>query len=194
MPAHLEAYGETWKKHHPSWDFRLWDESNLPPLRNQRVYDQAETIAPSSEGQLRADVARYELLLDAGGVWIDADLECLRPIDSLLDGVECFAGWESEHRWVNNAIFGSVPGHPFLADLVRGLPANVRRKRGARPNVLTGPQYVTPVYRRHAKAVTVFPKNYFYPYLWNQLERRGEDFTGSYAVHHWNNARRRQHA
>lgn len=190
MPAHLEQYGETWKQHHPGWQHILWTEETLPPLRNQRLYDNAEKIAPNNVGQFRADVARYELLLTHGGVWIDADMQCLQPIDDLIAGVDCFAGWETEARWVNNAILGCTPGHPFLDSLVRGLGANVRRKAGARPNILSGPQYLTPVYRRHARQVTVFPQRTFYPYLWNELDRGGDQFPHSHAVHHWNNRRR----
>jgi mannosyltransferase OCH1-like enzyme len=191
MPDHLAAYGRTWEQHHPGWEHRLWTEANIPVLANQRVFDDAIRIAPDNVGQLRADIARYEILLADGGVYVDCDMECLRPLDDLLDGVECFAGWELEHRWVNNAILGAVPGHPFIADLVDGLAANVRRRRGARPNILTGPQYLTPIRHRHAGAVTVFPQVTFYPYGFRELDRQGEEFPDSWAVHHWANRRRR---
>lgn len=188
MPDHLAVYGETWKHHHPGWEHVLWTEQNMPALFNQRIFDAAEQIAPGHEGQLRSDVARYELLHTYGGVYIDCDLECLRPIDPLCD-VDCFAGWELPGRWVNNAILGATPGHSFLAALVGGLARNVRRQRGNRPNKMTGPQYFTPLYRRNARTVTVYPQTHFYPYLWNELERQGETFPESYAVHHWNHKR-----
>lgn len=191
MPTHLEAYGHTWEAHHPGWEHRLWHEGNMPPLRHQALYDAAELHAPGHEGQFRADIARYELLLEHGGVYTDADMECQHPIDQLVGPeVSAFAGWEVTHRWVNNAILGAAPGHPFLAALVKGLPANVARHAGARPNVLSGPQYLTPLYRCHAHHVTIYPKGYFYPYLWSELERGSEPHPGAYAVHHWHNRRR----
>ena len=191
MPEHLTAYGETWEAHHPGWESILWTEDNLPRLRNQRVFDAANRIAPRSVGQLRADVARYEILLEHGGVYVDTDMECLRPIDTLLEGVECFAGWEAQGIWVNNAVLGAAPGHPFMAALVDGLEHNVVAHRGSRPNVLSGPQYLTPVYRQHADEVVVYPKDYFYPYLWSELDRQHEEFPNSWAVHHWGNRRNR---
>lgn len=194
MPDHLAAYGDTWRAHHPGWEHRLWTEANMPELRNQRLYDQADRITPGHEGQLRADIARYEILERFGGVYVDCDMECLRPLDRLLDGVDCFAGWEKQNRWVNNAILGAVPGHPFIAALVAGVERNVRRRWGARPNILTGPQYLTPVYRRHAAEVTVFPQGRFYPYSFLELDRQGETFPDAYTVHHWENRRRRMAA
>lgn len=188
MPDHLAAYGDTWAQHHPGWDHQLWTETNMPALRNQQLYDDAERIAPGHEGQFRADVARYELLARHGGVYVDCDLECRKPIDDLCD-VAAFAAWEHTDRWVNNAFMGAVPGHPFLVALIAGLAQHVRRRPGERPNKLSGPQYLTPVYRRFARDVTVYPKDWFYPYLWSELDRQGEDFPDAYAVHHWNHRR-----
>lgn len=189
MPDHLADYGATWEKHHPGWEHRLWTDDNMPALRNQHLYDQAETIAPNNVGQFRADIARYELLGAHGGVYIDCDFECLRPIDELLDGVSCFAAWEETGRWVNNAIMGCTLGHTLMSTLVARLPRNVKLRRGARPNILSGPQFLTPLIAGHG--VTVFDKDLFYPYLWNELERGDEQFPDAYAVHHWNNRRTR---
>jgi inositol phosphorylceramide mannosyltransferase catalytic subunit len=192
MPERLERYGDTWKQHHPDWEHVLWTEANMPPLRNQHIYDRAEELAPGHVGQLRSDVARYEILLDHGGVYVDADLECLRPIDGLLDGVTAFAGWEKDSQWVGNTILGAVPGHSFMRALVTGLAANVRRHAGARPNALTGPRYVTAVRRRHGRAVTMFPQRFFYAAGWDELDRIPEEFPDAYAWHWWGNQRCKQ--
>src|SRR3954452_9252859 len=72
MPPEYEAFGETWAQHHPGWEMRLWRSSDLPPLRNQDLFDRATSFAQQS------DIARYELLLRHGGVYVDTDFECLR--------------------------------------------------------------------------------------------------------------------
>lgn len=192
-PDWMAGFADTWRQ--PGWELRQWTDDNvgeLFPLVNQDIYDRVEEIAPDHVGQLRSDVLRYEILHRLGGVWVDADFECLRPIDPLLDGVECFAAWEAEGVWVNNAIVGATPGHPFIGALVEGLAANVERRQGCKPNKLTGPQYLTPVYREHASRVTVLAKALFYPYTWAEVDRHrpGDDFPDAYAVHHWANRRR----
>lgn len=192
MPEHLEAYGDTWHQHHPGWTHMLWTDENLPVLRNQRLYDEAEYLVPADAvGQFRADIARYDLILTHGGIWTDCDLEALRPVDDLVAGLDCFAAWEQERRWVNNAFMGATAGHPFLQALVDGLPGNVRRRRGARPNVMSGPQYLTGVYRRHAKHVTVLAKRLVYPYSWSDLGTPLEQgpWPDAWVVHHWHHRR-----
>lgn len=189
MPEHLAAYVRSWREVHPDSEFRVWGDDDLGWLHNRKLYEAASKVAPGSEGQFCSDVARYEILLRHGGVYVDCDFEALRPIAPLLDD-DCFLAWETDGVWVNNAIIGAAPGHELLHDLVARLPHNVRRNRGKRPNHLSGPRFVTPLARRHG--VTVHPSSWFYPYRWDELDRQGEEFPEAFAVHHWNNARRRR--
>jgi len=109
FPAEYCELQQTWTRHHPRWELRFWTEENLPrDLGRTEVY---ELLRQPAE---RADMLRLELLHRFGGVYVDADFECLRPIDPLLDGVELFLGALDSGR-VSNAILGSVPGHALLA-------------------------------------------------------------------------------
>jgi mannosyltransferase OCH1-like enzyme len=184
MPDHLREYVASWTRVHPSWVHRVWGDGDIDWLQNQDLYDFAEAIT-RDHGQFRSDVARYEILHRYGGVYVDCDFEALQPIDELVMGVECFAAWETDDVWINNAILGAEPGHPLFADLIDGLSANVKTHRGKRPNILSGPQYLTPA-MRDRDDVTLFPAEQFYPFRWDELERRGEHFPKAYAVHHWN--------
>lgn len=189
-PEWLARFAETWTQ--PGWELREWgddDVAALFPLRNQDLYDRAEEIAPDHVGQLRSDLVRYEILHRLGGVYVDADFECRRAIDELIAGADCFVVRVTP-RWLNNALMGAVPAHPFLERLIDGLPANVEAKLGSKPNRLSGPQYLTPLWRKHGEDVRVLKAAHFYPYLWDELERGEEDFSGCYAVHHWANRRR----
>ena len=187
MPERLGPYVDSWQTVHPEWEHRLW--TGFDDLENQDLYDRAEEITPHV-GQLRSDLARYELLHRHGGVYVDCDMEALRPLDGLLD-LRCFAGWERQDRWVNNAVLGCEPGHPLMRELIDAAPESIRRNAGARPNRMTGPHLLTPLARDRAD-VTVLPEATFYPYCWDELDRQGEEFPDSLAVHHWDNTRKRK--
>lgn len=189
MPRQFASWVAGWRALHPTWDVRVWGDDDLLWLRNRALFDAAERLAPGSEGQFRSDVARYEVLWRHGGVYVDCDFEALRPIDDLL-GVDCWAAWETDDVWINNAIIGATPSHELMHGLIARLPHNVKAKRGKRPNHLSGPRFFTPLARRHD--ITVHPSRLFYPYRWDELDRAGGDFGDAYAVHHWNNARKRQ--
>lgn len=60
---------------------------------------------------LFSDWFRYRLLHTRGGIWADADIVCLRPLD--YPAAEIF-GWETD-RQINNAVLGLPVGHPLAA-------------------------------------------------------------------------------
>jgi len=193
-PEWSAAFALTWAAHHPDWELKQWGEAEVEelfPLVNQRLYDEAERLAPRNVGQLRSDILRLEILARFGGVYVDADFECRRPIDSLLVDVECFAAWV-DNDWINNAIMGAVPEHPFIMRLVAGLRRSAKRHIRFRPNVMTGPQYLTRAFKiAPDSTVKLFEPKLFYPFDWKALDHSvSEDFDGAYAVHWWANQRR----
>ncbi len=182
VPDRVAELGETFRRLHPSWTLRTWTDTNMPPLRNQSLYDAATSFA------MRADIARYELVLRHGGVYIDADFEALRPLDDLVAELGCFASLE-DRRWIANGILGARPGHPFLRRLVELLPDSAAEYPGAPPNVVSGPQFFTRTFMASSPAlqasVGLFPAPVLLPYHFSEPERAGGPFPDAFAVHHW---------
>ena len=178
MPESFAAMGKTWRDLHPNWRMVTWIDATIPALLNQPLYDRAPTAA------IKSNIARYELLLHHGGIYVDTDFECLKNLEPLLDGVNCFVAIAGEGL-ANNAIIGCVPGHPFVYDLVVSLEEYVQHHSYDDAHVgQSGPVYLTHVLGRHPE-VTVFGPELFYPYAWHERWRAGERFDDAYAVHHW---------
>jgi FkbM family methyltransferase len=183
MPQEFVEFGESWRRHHPDWQLILWTEANLPRLRNQAHFDAATSLAQ------KADIARYELLFEHGGVYLDCDFECLRPIDPLLEGVTCFSATEDE-RWISIGIMGATPKHPLFEAVVAEIPASLAQGH-AKINEQTGPLLLTRVVTRRKMTsgrdeMHVFAPKLFYPYSYGERRlRRHEKFPEAFAVHHW---------
>lgn len=182
MPDEYVRYGEGWARRHPGWRVLEWRDGLLPPLAHPRLFAGEPLLA------VKSDLARLDIVLAHGGVYLDCDFECLECIEPLLDGVACFAARQmppgGDPHEVNNAVFGAVPGHPAIREAVALVPERYR------PDVWgsVGPALLTEVARRR-QDVTLFPKELFYPYFCNEPERKGQAFPGAYAVHHWGSAR-----
>jgi inositol phosphorylceramide mannosyltransferase catalytic subunit len=167
LPDRFARFRESWAKHHPGWELRLWTEENLPS--NVRCPAIAERLRHPAE---RADLLRLEVLWREGGVYVDTDFECLRSIEALLDGLDFFAGYIGPGK-INNALIGAAPGHPLLD---RALDEARPREFHGYDKEATGPLLLNRIVQ-DAPGVTIFPAPYFYP-------ADGEERATAYAIHH----------
>lgn len=189
MPIELAENRRILMEALPGWKFRLWDDDDFGWLQNQGLFNRANEIAPGSEGQLKSDLARYEILRLLGGVYMDLDITPggrVEAFDALAE-VDCFAGWETP-QFANVAVLGAEAGHDLYVDLVDLVPESILANLGKRPNRMTGPHFFTPLALKHG--CTIYPQSAFYPYACNELDRSGEKFPESVLVHHWANQRR----
>lgn len=182
MPAPVLEARQTWIDLHPDWEFRVWRLEDLTWLRNQTLFDRA---VPYSQ---KADFARYEVVDRFGGVYLDTDMECLRPLDSILEGCRFFSGREPSGN-VGSAIFGAVPAHPIVREVIERLPASCYFHETDQLSYTAGPMVLNRVLRDGSwegqPDVRTFPAAYFFPYGGWEPWRRNESFSRAYAVHHW---------
>jgi mannosyltransferase OCH1-like enzyme len=112
---------------------------------------------------------------------VDTDVECLRSLEPLLEGERVVLGYEKPGR-VGSAIVAAVPGHPLLVDAAQQAEKTVGL--GANSADATGP-YLLTLLARDYPDVRILPQKAFYPYWWDEPERRDDEFPKSYAVPHW---------
>lgn len=162
-----------WMRLHPRWWVRVWSEGELVDwLWNVREFKDAHNAAEA------ADIARYELVLRRGGIYLDCDVKPVRSLGPLLD-LEAFAGSQGNGE-ICTAALGAEPGHPAFAELVAALPHAFRY--GDNNLTRTGPLFLTDVLGRHPE-VTILPQEAFYPYLFREEPR--PPTPGTYGVHTW---------
>lgn len=176
IPEEHERFGRTFMRHHPDWKMRLWTDDDLPELE----------IGTKERGRARtqselSNLVRYEVLHRHGGVYVDTDVECKRCLTPLLRGIDAFAALEVPGG-IGTAILGSIAGHP-----VYGHAARLARQTlgtGVHSPDANGPRFLSLIVEQEQN-VAIFGAELFYPYLWDELERRHETFPDAYAVHHW---------
>jgi hypothetical protein len=193
IPDLYRDYGRRWEKLHPGWTFRLWTDKDFADgwLQNQDLFNRAEEYVPSDAvGQFRSDVARYEILYRFGGVYVDCDVETLKPIDDLLDAV-AFAGWEQTNLYVGNTVIGGVPGAQFWREMIDATASSSRANKGKAATWLSGPRVVSRLREESSATLTVYPQGYFFPYSYKDLGASPElkKYPDAYSVHHWGHQR-----
>ena len=121
----------------------------------------------------RADILRLELLWKYGGVYVDIDMECLRPLDALAAGVDFF-GTEIKPGRITNTVIGAASRHPILDRALRELRPQEPRARFDKTS--SGPLFLAGVVREYPR-ITTYSRELFYPMT---ADERAE----AYAIHH----------
>jgi mannosyltransferase OCH1-like enzyme len=142
MPSAFVANGVRWAALNPGWTVRHWAGPDFR-MRNACLYRRA----PANDAlRYRSDLLRLEILAREGGVYVDADMEPLRPLDELLTGHAAVAAyspnqWKGE-RVLSNAFLAAVPGHPWILRCVEKMPLSIQAHRGQFLAMVTGPHHV----------------------------------------------------
>lgn len=162
----------SWKQILPEYKFMEWNETNIDM---DSPYLKA-TFQAKKWSKL-SNIVRLQVLLQYGGVYLDTDVEVLKPFDDLLNEhlVLGFQQKENNKDWVNNAIILSEKGHPFLAECI-DLTFEHFSRTG---EFLRSPSVTTAVLRdwglvkfgnQRIKDVLILKPEYFYPFpYWEQF-------------------------
>lgn len=179
VPRKWLAAVESVKRAHPGWGYTLWTDDAM----NAHVQNRHPELWPIYQGFerniMRADVFRYVLMHDLGGLYCDLDYEFLRPFPygdaAVVVSQEFAKDFGDDCDQIANYILASVPGHPLWQDVLAEIVANPP-KTGVYTDVIdaTGPGFLSRVfYAKRYEGVVVTPKPALSPTrLHSPLERK----------------------
>jgi hypothetical protein len=138
----------------------------------------------------RSNIWRYEIVQEYGGLYVDTDIEPVRPIDDLVaESSQFTVSYLREPDHYACSFFGAVPRHAWLDDLVERLPA-----QDPTISLSMGSAYFTKVTRDHLD-VSILPGiSVVHDHNpWTQPagvvpgvdDARRSSNPATYAVHHW---------
>ena len=103
----------SWKKFCPDYEIIRWDEHNAPLNDN----DYVRQAYQRKKWAFVSDYVRVKALYTYGGIYLDTDVELIKPLDRFLN-CEGFMGFESAEK-VATCIMACQPGHPFFIEVAR---------------------------------------------------------------------------
>ncbi len=95
LPQKYIQLQKSWQEKHPDWEYRLWTDESV---KNFKMQNQALFESATNWGE-KADILRYEILYQIGGLYVDTDFECVRSFDTLHHLCDFYVGLETlEHN------------------------------------------------------------------------------------------------
>ncbi|MEW5300215.1 MAG: hypothetical protein WDW36_003161 [Sanguina aurantia] len=142
-------------KQHPSWTYKLWTDDDALRLIQSKYPWFLNTYLSYPFDIQRADALRYFVLYTYGGVYLDLDIVCLKPLDGLRH--YSFIAPKTYPTGISNDVLISAPGDRFAHALITGLPTWSHWFAIKYLTVMfsTGPMYVSIQYSLFSKYASV---------------------------------------
>jgi FkbM family methyltransferase len=141
FPENYTIWSRTFSFHNPHFERVLWDDDDNHKFISETFPWFLNTYRGYPLEIYRADAIRYFFLYAVGGIYADMDVECLRPLEYLLDRGDVLLGRMGNDpdypHSIPNAIMASKPRQEFWL-LVIWLLMDFA-KRAGHPENLTGP-------------------------------------------------------
>lgn len=138
LPEKDQKCIESWKKFCPDYQIIEWNENNYD--LNKNVY-MADAYKEKKWGFV-PDYARFDIIYNEGGFYLDTDVELVKPLDELISN-QAYMGFEGK-VWINGGIgFGAEAKNHIIKDL-RDMYNNMSfYKEDGTINLTPSPYYIT---------------------------------------------------
>ena len=103
---------ESWKKYCPDYQIKEWNEDNF----DLDLYPYVREAYDARKFAFVTDVVRLYALYHEGGIYMDTDVEVIKPLDSLLQ-YQAVSGFESPTQ-IPTGLMASEKEHPLIAKLL----------------------------------------------------------------------------
>lgn len=112
LPELAQKCIASWKKYCPDYEIIEWNESNF----DINCCDYVREAYEAKKWAFVSDAARLYALVNYGGIYMDTDVEVLRPLDDLLK-YEALSGFEAEDR-IQTGLMACREGQPLFCELL----------------------------------------------------------------------------
>jgi mannosyltransferase OCH1-like enzyme len=180
-PAYFFENKREWERLMPHWEVRAWhDCSGL----DERV---AARVCVAESGAQKADLMRYAIMYEHGGVYVDADITPHRSLDSIVAlGARVVLCHDLQLTWgyIINAFFAAAPREPLFALAVeRSLVAQLNTDD---VHMQTGPRLLGMCVERTRGDYVLLPPRAFYRNVEGDVLEDGTRLAQSYDLRYGN--------
>ena len=196
MPELAQKCIDSWHRHMPDYEYKLWNEDTFDIRSNAYAKEAYE----AKKYAFVSDYVRLYALYTEGGVYMDTDVEVLRPFDDHLMSRSGFIGFEGTKRLpVGTGVIACHANSEWAKEQLNVYQDIHFLQNDGTYDLTTNPVRITSLMRQNGflqngqeqdyKDIHVFPVDYFCP-----RQTTGEYFLTdrTYCDHHfmgsWNGA------
>lgn len=214
IPNTYPNYSSSWKQLNPEFRYIFWNKNSINKLlqlypRLQKQYYSYPLMIQ------KIDFAKYVILYHYGGVYVDLDAECIKPINNLIKNKKLFLVQFNVNLFeklfgfrkltdvvLQNGFMASKPKHSFWLHLFNSLINQDINKKHFETEFkfvfrTTGPLLLTSSYHNYQSKypnnnITILPYHLIDPISWCNYDRSAchgqscrDQYPLAYSIHHY---------
>lgn len=180
----------SWRKHLPDYKLMLWNEENF----DLSLFPYAKEAYREKKFAFVTDVCRLYALQQFGGVYMDTDVEILKPLASEFLSKQAFSGFE-DNNFLPTGLMASIPNGQWVSDLLEYYVGRSFYLADGGIDTTTNTQVITSYMSQHKGILlentfqeipdycTLYPSDFFCPKSWQTSELNITNNT--YCIHHF---------
>jgi len=177
---------QSWSHHLPDYKILLWNEKNF----NYKTVLYADQAFQAGKFAFVSDYVRLFALYNYGGIYLDTDVELIKPFDDLLF-LPGFVGYEHDNC-MNTGTIGSIPFNLWIKEQLE-VYNNRNFFKDGKLDLTSNVQIISRTmkqngflfdnkYSVYKNCMHVFPKEYFCPKSRSGIVSLTEN---TYCIHHY---------
>lgn len=167
-PPLAEKCIRSWKKYCPDYEIMEWNEGNFDvstaPLYVRQAYE-------AGRWAFVTDFVRLRALVELGGVYMDTDVEVVKPLDTYLKH-QAFAGFERVNA-VQTGLLACEKGFPLFREFLAHYDTATFLKEDGSLDITTNVEVLTNLCKKHGlicndkyqvvDGLAIYPRDVFCP-------------------------------
>jgi len=192
LPKIYDGNIKDWKNKNPNFEVVVWDDKAVNEFLQGRKLEQI--FHSSNNMGIKSDVARYEILKQYGGLYLDTDFICLSSeFEFIHDNLSFYSCCSFEKKLnIFNGMLAAEPNHPIINLCIENCDLSRCQSiacESTRVLYQTGPYLftrciVTYLYNTHRDNEVVFPAQYFYPFPATMRHDRSQEVVEKFIKPH----------
>lgn len=179
---------DSWKKYAPDFNIVEWNETNF----DINKYEYVKQAYNKQKYAFVSDVVRFDVLYRLGGIYLDTDVELLKPLDFLIEE-NIFFGYDQKEKIASGLIMGCIPEQKIIKEILDFYKKSSFLLPNGNPNMTTVVTIVSDILEKNGfkldgtyykrDGLTLYPAEYFDPY---DVEKKKLSITEeTVSIHHY---------
>lgn len=189
LPEKNQKFLDSWKKVCPDYEIMLWDEKNFDIEGSN---DYVKEAYKSKKYAFVSDYIRLHALYEFGGIYLDTDVEILKPFDDLLN--KSMFMCRENNAYLSTAVIGAEKGNEIIKEFLETYESRHFVKPDGSFDISTNVEkislflqkkfgYPLSSKRFENPEITIYESTYFSPK--DYFSGKCRSTKNSYAIHHF---------